>query len=53
MLLVRLVVLTGIQNYIMREGDILYLTKNSKISFSRDIAPILTGAYMVSRIGKD
>ena len=40
------------QNYIMREGDILYLTKNSKISFSRDIAPILTGAYMVSRIGK-
>ena len=41
------------QNYIMREGDILYLTKNSKISFSRDIAPILTGAYMVSRIGKD
>ena len=41
------------QNYVMREGDILYLTKNSKISFSRDIAPILTGAYMVSRIGKD
>lgn len=41
------------QNYIMREGDILYLTKNSKINFSRDIAPILTGAYMVSRIGKD
>lgn len=41
------------QNYIMREGDILYLTKNSRISFSRDIAPILTGAYMVSRIGKD
>ena len=38
------------QNYVMREGDILYLTK---ISFSRDIAPILTGAYMVSRIGKD
>ena len=41
------------QNYIMREGDILYLTKNSKINFARDIAPILTGAYMVSRIGKD
>ena len=41
------------QNYVMREGDILYLTKNSKISFSRDIVPILTGAYMVSRIGKD
>ena len=40
------------QNYVMREGDILYLTKNSKISFSRDIVPILTGAYMVSHIGK-
>lgn len=38
------------QNYVMREGDILYLTKNSRISFSRDIAPILTGAYMVSEI---
>ena len=41
------------ENYIMREGDILYLTKNSRINFTRDIAPILTGAYMVSRIGKD
>ena len=41
------------ENYIMREGDILYLTKNSRINFARDIAPILTGAYMVSRIGKD
>lgn len=41
------------ENYIMREGDVLYLTKNSRINFARDIAPILTGAYMVSRIGKD
>ena len=41
------------ENYVMREGDILYLTKNSRINFARDIAPILTGAYMVSRIGKD
>ena len=41
------------ENYIMREGDVLYLTKNSRINFARDIAPILTGAYMVSHIGKD
>ena len=41
------------ENHIMREGDVLYLTKNSRINFARDIAPILTGAYMVSRIGKD
>ena len=41
------------ENYIMREGDVLYLTKNSRINFARDIAPILTGAYMVSRIGKN
>lgn len=38
------------QNYEMREGDILYLTKNSRISFSRDIAPILSSAYMISQI---
>jgi len=38
------------QNYVMREGDVLYLTRNSRISFSRDIAPILTGAYMVTEI---
>ncbi|MGE1062798.1 polysaccharide export protein [Megasphaera paucivorans] len=38
------------QNYVMREGDVLYFTRNSRISFSRDIAPILTGAYMVSEI---
>lgn len=41
------------ENYIMRDGDVLYLTKNSRINFARDIAPILTGVYMVSRIGKD
>jgi len=38
------------QNYEMREGDILYLTKNSRISFSRDVAPLLSGAYMLSQI---
>lgn len=38
------------ENYTLREGDILYLTKNSKINFARDIAPFLSGAYMVSEI---
>ena len=38
------------QNYVMKEGDILYLTKNSRISFSRDIMPFISGAYVVSEI---
>ena len=38
------------QNYVMQEGDILYLTKNSRINFARDIAPFLSGAYMISEI---
>lgn len=38
------------ENYELREGDILYLTKNSRISFARDIAPIFSSAYMISEI---
>lgn len=38
------------ENYELREGDVLYLTKNSRISFSRDIAPILSGFYMAKQI---
>ena len=38
------------ENYTLREGDILYLTKNSKINFARDIAPLFSSAYMVSEI---
>ena len=38
------------ENYEMREGDILYLTKNSRISFSRDIAPIFSAVYTMQRI---
>lgn len=41
------------ENYELREGDILYLTKNSRISFSRDIAPLISAGYYVSRIDKD
>lgn len=40
------------ENYELREGDILYLTKNSRISFARDIAPIFSSAYMLSEIKK-
>ncbi len=36
------------QNVTLREGDILYLTKNHRIDFARDIAPILSGFYMVT-----
>lgn len=41
------------ENYELREGDILYLTKNSRISFARDIAPIFSSAYMLSEIKKN
>ena len=41
------------ENYEMREGDLLYLTKNSRINFARDIAPIFSSAYMVSEIKKN
>lgn len=41
------------ENYELREGDILYLTKNSRISFSRDIAPFISAGYYVSEINKD
>lgn len=36
------------QNVTLREGDILYLTKNHRIDFARDIAPILSSIYMVT-----
>ena len=41
------------QNYEMREGDVLYLTKNSRISFSRDIAPIFSSLYVVTETKKN
>lgn len=36
------------QNLVMREGDILYLTKNHRIDFARDIAPIFSSIYMIT-----
>lgn len=37
-------------NLVLKEGDILYLTKNGRIDFARDIVPFLSGAYMISEI---
>lgn len=36
------------QNLVMREGDILYLTKNHRIDFARDIAPIFSSLYLIT-----
>lgn len=36
------------QNYVMREGDLLYLTRNGRIDFARDIAPILSSLYLIA-----
>ena len=36
------------QNVTLREGDILYLTKNHRIDFARDIAPIFSSMYMIT-----
>lgn len=41
------------QNYDMEEGDVLYLTKNSRINFTRDIAPIFSSIYTLSEAKKN
>jgi polysaccharide export outer membrane protein len=41
------------QNYELHEGDALYLTRNGRIDFARDIAPFFSAAYMVSEISKN
>lgn len=41
------------QNYVLNEGDCLYLTSNGKINIVRDIMPFVNGAYMISEIKKD
>jgi polysaccharide export outer membrane protein len=33
------------QNYILCDGDVVYLTDNGRIDFARDVLPILTAAY--------
>lgn len=41
------------QNYVLNEGDCLYLTSNGKINIVRDIMPFVNGAYMISEIKKE
>lgn len=41
------------QNYVLNEGDCLYLTSNGKINIVRDIMPFVNGAYMISEIKKN
>lgn len=41
------------QNYILQEGDCLYLTSNNKIDFSRDIMPFISAGYMINDINED
>ncbi|XOQ25509.1 MAG: hypothetical protein ACFWTM_04075 [Mitsuokella multacida] len=36
------------ENYVMREGDLLYMTRNNRIDFARDIAPILSSLYLIT-----
>ena len=38
------------QNYYLVEGDLLYLTDNGRIDFTRDILPLISVAYMVNDI---
>lgn len=38
------------QNYVLGEGDVVYLTSNGRIDFARDIAPIFSAAYYANKI---
>ena len=38
------------QNYVLNEGDCLFITSNGKINIGRDIMPFISGAYMISEI---
>jgi polysaccharide export outer membrane protein len=41
------------QNITLAEGDVVYVTRNHKIVFARDILPYIGAAYQVDRFGKD
>lgn len=38
------------ENYELQEGDIIFLTRNHRITFSRDISPLIMAAYYMNRI---
>jgi len=39
------------QNVLLNEGDVVYLTANNRIDFSRDILPFITGTYYINHFG--
>lgn len=41
------------QNISLKEGDIVYLTKNNRIDFAKEIMPLITGFYYINRIQND
>ncbi|MDR3572593.1 MAG: polysaccharide export protein [Anaerolineaceae bacterium] len=40
------------QNYILNEGDVVYLNDNGRIDFIRDILPWVSGAYLIHQFNK-
>lgn len=38
------------QNHPLYDGDVVYLTKNNRFDFGRDLLPFLTGAYYIDAI---
>ncbi len=41
------------QNIPLQEGDIVYLTKNNRIDFAKDILPWISATYQLDRINND
>ncbi|SDF71546.1 polysaccharide biosynthesis/export family protein [Sporolituus thermophilus] len=38
------------QNYALNEGDVVYLSKNNRIDFAKDILPWISAMYQISEI---
>ena len=38
------------QNYMLRDGDVVYLSSNGRVDFARDILPWLSGLYYVRHL---
>ncbi|TCL36061.1 polysaccharide export outer membrane protein [Anaerospora hongkongensis] len=41
------------QNYVLADGDVVYLADNGRIDFMKDIIPFIGAAYQVNDIKKD
>lgn len=40
------------QNYVLNDGDAVYLASNGRLDFARDILPFMTGAYYIRDYNK-